>query len=148
MPKPKLRCDKPLERKGFKIHYIVGDYKGRAYQILVTYEDGIDFESSTDLPSLNYQGYSDSMDETPKSADREVEPTTTKERLSSDYWIMTEDGLLIRKHIIPKTNLYDPDFDHDPIKDLSIKEMCITHVQCVIGKSEIVCDQWAQPNKN
>ena len=35
--------------------YIVGDYKGRVYQVLVTYEEGIDFESSTDLPFLNYQ---------------------------------------------------------------------------------------------
>ena len=65
-------------------NYIVGDYKGRVYQILVTYEEGIDFQSSTDLPSLKYQDYSDSENETPKSVDKEVKPTTTKDRLSSD----------------------------------------------------------------
>ena len=52
---------------------------------------------------------------------------------------------MIRKHIIPRTNLYDPDFDHDPIKDfdhdpikdLRLKEMRVTHVQYVTGKSKL-----------
>jgi hypothetical protein len=132
----------------YEDEYIVEDYKGQVFQILVNYEEGIDFLSSTDLPPCVYQDYSDSIDETPKSVETKVEPTKTKDRLSSDYWILKEDGLLIRKHVVPRTNLYDPDFDHEPLKNLKIKETRITHVQFVTGRSDVVIDQWSQPGNN
>ena len=54
------------------VDYILGEHKGRTYQILVTYKDGINFESSTDLPPLDYHDSSGSMDKTPKSAIKEI----------------------------------------------------------------------------
>jgi hypothetical protein len=145
--KAELLCDS-LRVEKYEDEYIVEDYKGQVYQILVNHDDGIEFLSSTDLPPCVYQDYSDSVDETPQSLEKEVEPTKTKDRLSSDYWILKEDGLLIRKHVVPRTNLSDPDFNHYPFKNLKIKEMRITHVQYLTGKSDIVCDQWAQPSDN
>jgi len=128
--------------------YILGEHKGRTYQILVTYQDGIYSESSTDLPPLDYHDSSGSTVETPKSAIKEIRPSMTEEERSSDYWIVEEGGLLIRKHIVPRTNLYNPDFDHDPTKNTQIKEMRITHVQYVNGKGDVVCDQWAHHDNN
>jgi hypothetical protein len=141
-----LREDLIAEKK--ETEYIVEDYLGQVYQILANYGEDTEFLSSTNMPSCDYQDYSDSVEETLKSTETKVESTKTKDRVSCDHWVMKEDGLLIRKHIVRRTNLYDPDFEHDPIKNLRIKEMRITHVQYVTGKSEIVCDQWAQPYKN
>ena len=114
-----LRDDLLVEKQ--EEDYIVGDYKNQLYQILVTYDDGIDFVYSTDLPSWNYQDYSDSLDATPKSAEKEAEPTRIKDKLSSDHWVMKEDGLLIRKHIVPRTNLYDPDLITIPLRTCGSK---------------------------
>ena len=55
---------------------------------------------------------------------------------------------MIREHVVPRTNLYDPDFDHEPLKNLKIKETRITHVQFVTGRSDVVIDQWSQPGNN
>ena len=145
--KAELLCES-LKVEKYEEEYIVEDYKGQVFQILVNHDEGIDFLSSTNLPPCVYQDYSGSVDETPKSTEKEAESTKTKDRLSSDYWIVKEDGLLIRKHVIPRTNLYDPDFDHEPLKNLKIKEMRITHVQYLTGRSDIVCNQWAQPSDN
>jgi hypothetical protein len=128
--------------------YIVEDYKGQIFQILVNYDEGIDFQSSTNLPPCVYQDYSDSVEETPESTEAKVESTKTKDRLSCDHWIVKEDGLLIRKHVVPRTNLYEPDFDHEPLKKLKIKDTRITHVQYMTGRGEVITDQWSHPGEN
>jgi hypothetical protein len=49
---------------------------------------------------------------------------------------------------VPKTNLYQPDFDHEPLKNLRIKETRITHVQYMTGKGEVITDKWSHPGEN
>ena len=104
--------------------------------------------SSTDLPPCAYPDYSDSVDETLKSAETGVESMKAKDRLSCDQWVLKEDGLLIRKHVVPRTNLYDPDFDREPLKTLKIKDTRITHVQYMTGRGEVIIDQWSHPGDN
>ena len=113
----------------------------------MNYDEGIDFQSSTNLPQCVYEDYSDSVEEAPKSERNEVGSTKIKDRLSRDHWIVKEDGLLVRKHVIPRTSLYEPDFDHEPLKKLKIKDTRITHVQYLTGRGEVVTDQWSHPGE-
>jgi len=110
---------------------------------LARYDEGIEFLSSTNLPPCVNQDYSDSVEETLKSTETKTESTKTQDRLSCDHWIIKEDGLLVRKHVLPGTNLYEPDFDQEPLKKLRIKETRITHVQYMTGRGEVITDQWS-----
>jgi hypothetical protein len=141
-----LKEDLIAEKK--ETEYIVEDYLGQVYQILANYGEDTEFLSSTNMPSCDYQDYSDSIVEEPKSLEVKAESTTIKDRLSSDHWIIKEDGLLVRKHVVPRTNLYEPDFDHEPLKKLRIKETRITHVQYMTGRGEVITDQWSHPGEN
>ena len=89
-----------------------GQHEGIEYQILMFGQHEYVFQSAADLPAPCYEDYGNEGKQAArtnhvKEKTLQTSGTVDKNKACSmgDHWLQEQDGVIIRKHLIPRTNL-------------------------------------------
>ena len=123
-----------------------GQHDGIEYQILMFGQDECVFQSAADLPTPCHKDYVTKDKDAAKminAKERTSEEGETTNRTNTcsmgDHWLQEQDGVIIRKHLIPRISLYVPELD-DPIFNTRIKLIRTTYIRHLDGRNDIIND--------